>query len=133
MARPCPFPRHAGDPPADDLDYWRAVMSNPPEPLELPGPNGSAIPTNWRSARTTLQLPQATVDRVTTLAKDSGATPYMVLLAAFGALIHRYTHSDDFLVAAPVLNRTADLENVIGYYGNTVAMRLRPQRTPDLP
>ncbi len=29
----------------------------------------------------------------------------MVLLAAFGALIHRYTHSDDFLVAAPVLNR----------------------------
>ncbi len=113
---------------ADDLDYWRAVLADPPEPLELPGPNGSAIPTNWRSARTTLQLPEATVARVAALAKESGATPYMVLLAAFGVLIHRYTHSDDFLVAAPVLNRSAELENVIGYYGNTVALRLRPQR-----
>ena len=128
LGAPVPVPAPADGPADDDLDYWRTVMADPPEPLELPGPNGSAIPTNWRSARTTLQLPDATVDRVTALAKDSGATPYMVLLAAFGVLIHRYTHSDDFLVAAPVLNRTADLENVIGYYGNTVAMRLRPQR-----
>ena len=50
----------------------------------------------------------------------------MVLLAAFGALIHRYTHADDFLVATPVLNRGA-ARGRIGYYGNTVAMRLRPQ------
>ncbi|HEX9835175.1 MAG TPA: amino acid adenylation domain-containing protein, partial [Mycobacterium sp.] len=128
LGPPVPVPAHADGPAADDLEYWRTVMADPPEPLELPGPNGSAIPTNWRSARTTLQLPEATVDRVAALAKDAGATPYMVLLAAFGVLIHRYTHSDDFLVAAPVLNRTADLENVIGYYGNTVAIRLRPQR-----
>jgi mycobactin peptide synthetase MbtE len=128
LGAPVPVPVHADDPAADDLEYWRTVMADPPEPLELPGPNGSAIPTNWRSARTALQLPEATVDRVAALAKDAGATPYMVLLAALGVLIHRYTHSDDFLVAAPVLNRTADVENVIGYYGNTVAMRLRPQR-----
>ena len=50
----------------------------------------------------------------------------MVLLAAFGALVHRYTHADDFLVATPVLNRGAGVEDVIGYYGNTVALRLRP-------
>ena len=34
--------------------------------------------------------------------------------------------SDDFLVAAPVLNRDGQTEDTIGYYGNTVAMRLRP-------
>ncbi len=27
-----------------DLDYWRAVMADPPEPLELPGPAGTACP-----------------------------------------------------------------------------------------
>ncbi len=128
LAAPVPVPAPAADAADDDLDYWRTVMADPPEPLELPGPNGSAIPTNWRSQRTTLHLPDATVDRVAAVAKESGATPYMVLLAAFGVLIHRYTHSDDFLVAAPVLNRTAELEDVIGYYGNTVAFRLRPQR-----
>ncbi|OBH01999.1 non-ribosomal peptide synthetase [Mycobacterium sp. E136] len=117
-------PSHALGPVDEDLDYWRDVLADPPEPLELPGPNGSAVPTNWRSQRLTLQLPDATVDRVAALAKESGATPYMVLLAAFGVLLQRYTHADDFLVATPVLNRTADVEDVIGYYGNTVALRL---------
>lgn len=124
---PAPIPAHPAEPAAADLDYWRAVMADPPEPLELPGPNGSAVPTTWRSARTTLRLSGATADRVAALARESGATPYMVLLAAFSVLIHRYTHSDDFLVATPVLNRTADLESVIGYYGNTVALRMRPR------
>ena len=70
---------------------------------------------------------------MTALAQDTGATPYMVLLAAFGVLIHRYTHTDDFLVAAPVLNRDRRPDDVIGYYGNTVAMRLRPQTQSDIP
>ncbi|HEX2283281.1 MAG TPA: condensation domain-containing protein, partial [Mycobacterium sp.] len=108
-----------------DLDYWRVALAEPPEPLELPGPAGSTVPTNWRSQRSTLRLPGDTAERVTAMAKDSGCTPYMVMLAAFGALVHRYSHADDFLVATPVLNRAADHE--IGYYGNTVAMRMRPR------
>nr|WP_101947390.1 non-ribosomal peptide synthetase [Mycobacterium sp. 3519A] len=111
----------------DDIEYWRAVLANPPEPLELPGPNGSTVPTDWRSQRTTLRLPAGTVERAAALAREAGATPYMVLLAAFGALVHRYTHTDDFLVATPVLNRDAGVEDCIGYYGNTVALRLRPR------
>lgn len=102
-------------------------MADPPEPLELPGPAGTCVPTSWRAARATLRLPADTAARVATMAKNTGCTPYMVLLAAFGALVHRYTHSDDFLVAAPVLNRGAGTEDAIGYFGNTVAMRLRPQ------
>jgi mycobactin peptide synthetase MbtE len=111
----------------EDLAYWRTVLADPPEPLELPGPGGSVVPSTWRSRRATIRLQQATVDRAAALARDSGATPYMVLLAAFSALIHRYTHTSDFLVAAPVLNRDAGTEDAIGYYGNTVAMRLRPR------
>lgn len=122
---PCPA---AGPRDADaDLAYWRAVMANPPEPLELPGPAGSAVPTGWRSARTGVRLPDDTARRIVDLARQTGATPYAVLLAVFGALIHRYTHADDFLVATPVLNRGVGTEGRIGYYGNTVAMRLRPQ------
>lgn len=108
----------------EDLAYWREVMANPPEPLELPGPNGSVVPTGFRAQRSTVRLSAETVEKVTVLARETGATPYMVLLAAFGALIRRYTHIDDFLVATPVLNR--DTEDTIGYYGNTVAMRMRP-------
>jgi mycobactin peptide synthetase MbtE len=111
---------------ADDLAYWRRVMADPPEPLELPGPAGSAVPTNWRSAQTSVALGAEVTRRVVDLARETGSTPYAVLLAVFGALIHRYTHADDFLVATPVLNRGAGTDGRIGYYGNTVAMRLRP-------
>ncbi len=122
-------PSAAGWPDAEyeDLAYWRSALADPPEPLELPGPNGSAVPTNWRSQRTTLRLSDQTIERTAALAREMGATPYMVLLAAFGVLVHRYTHADDFLVATPVLNRGAGVEDCIGYYGNTVALRLRPQ------
>jgi mycobactin peptide synthetase MbtE len=111
----------------EDVTYWRSVLANPPEPLELPGPNGSLVPTNWRAQRATLRLSRETLSRASGLGRDAGATPYMVLLAAFGALVHRYTNADDFLVATPVLNRGAGVDDRIGYYGNTVALRLRPR------
>ncbi|WP_243858727.1 non-ribosomal peptide synthetase [Mycobacterium sp. DL440] len=110
-----------------DLAYWREALADPPEPLELPGPAGSVVPSGFRSQRSAVRLSAQTVHQVSALARETGATPYMVLLAAFGALVYRYTHTDDFLVATPVLNR--DTDETIGYYGNTVAMRLRPQGT----
>ena len=102
-------------------------MTDLPEPLELPGPNGSVVPTTWRAQRATARLSAETVDRAAALARETGATPYMVLMAAFGALVHRYTHACDFLVATPVLNRGAGTEDAIGYYGNTLVMRMQPQ------
>ncbi|MGP4055773.1 amino acid adenylation domain-containing protein [Mycobacterium sp. 4D054] len=126
--RPAPraVPTAAGSD-EEDVAYWRTVMADPPEPLELPGPTGSAVPTSWRSQRTALRLDGETSARVTALADEVGATPYAVLLAVFGVLIHRYSHVDDFLVATPVLNRDGNPDDVIGYFGNTVAMRLRPR------
>lgn len=125
-----PAPRPSAAPPTsdeEDVAYWRTVMADPPEPLELPGPNGSAIPTSWRSQRTATHLGPEIAQRVIAAADHAGATPYAVMLAVFGVLVQRYSHVDDFLVATPVLNRTADAEDVIGYFGNTVAMRLRPK------
>ncbi|KLO44599.1 peptide synthetase [Mycobacterium nebraskense] len=119
-------PDDAADP-AADAEYWRPLMANLPEPLELPGPNGSVVPSTWRAQRATTRLSAGTVDRAATLARETGATPYMVLMAAFAALVHRYTQSTDFLIAAPVLNRGIGTESAIGYYGNTVVIRLRPE------
>ena len=124
-ALPPAVPPVPADPEAD-LAYWRGVLADPPEPLELPGPNGSAVPTGRRAARAVTTLDAATARRIAELARETGATPYAALLAAFGALILRYTQTDDFLVAAPVLNRGADAAGRIGYCGNTVALRLRP-------
>jgi mycobactin peptide synthetase MbtE len=111
----------------EDLAYWRPLMVDLPELLELPGPNGSVVSSTWRSQRVSVRLSEEAVDRATALADESGATLYIVLLTAFSALVHRYTHATDFLIAAPIMNRRAGTENAIGYYGNTVVVRTRPQ------
>lgn len=111
----------------EDLAYWRTMMVDLPEPLELPGANGSVVPSTWRAQRVTARLSADTIERATALADDSDATPYQVLLAAFSALIHRYTHVTDFLIAVPTPNRGAGTGSRIGHYGNTIVVRAQPQ------
>jgi mycobactin peptide synthetase MbtE len=89
-------PNKASDPlrsSDEDQAYWRSLMTDLPEPLELPGPNGSVVPSTWRAQRATARLSAETIERAAALARETGATPYMVLMAAFGALVHRYTHA----------------------------------------
>ena len=117
-----------------DLAYWRTVMTDPPEPLELPGPTGSAVPDQLAlAAHRRCACPPTPPQRVSRLARDTGATPYAVLLAVFGALLHRYTHSRRLPGGDPGAQPRRRHRRRIGYYGNTVAMRLRPQSVDDVP
>lgn len=110
-----------------DVDYWRQELANPAEPLELPGPNGSVVPTDWKAARCTARLSASVMDDIERLAHDADTTPYAVLLAAYSALLHRYTHAEDFIVAAPAPVRDAGVQGRIGHFGNFLALRMRPR------
>ena len=73
--------------PAEDhteaLEYWRSVLADPPEPLELPGAHGSLVPTGHRSQRVTRRIDAATVARIGELARQTAATPYTVLPVSY--------------------------------------------------
>lgn len=106
-----------------DLDYWREALRPLPEPLDLPGGEIDAAASRQADRRTAV-LPPELVERVGAFARDRGATPFMVLLAGFAALVHRYTGAADFLVSVPVTVRggTASRQ-LIGYFGNTLLLR----------
>ncbi|MGI5154377.1 amino acid adenylation domain-containing protein [Microbispora sp. CA-102843] len=54
----------------------------------------------------------------------AGATPYMVVLAAFQALLGRYSGQTDFAVGSPIAGRgLPELDGVVGMFVNTLAMR----------
>jgi acyl carrier protein len=62
------------------------------------------------------------------LAKEIGATLYMNLLAVFNVLLHKYSGQDDIIVGSGTAGRPhVDLENVIGMFVNTLAIRNYPQ------
>ncbi|MEV6323070.1 amino acid adenylation domain-containing protein [Nocardia sp. NPDC051787] len=118
------------EPAESDLDYWRTVLRPVPEPLELPGP--TVVAPSKQADRCALGLSGDLFDRVERFAREHAATPFMVLLAGFGAVVQRYTAASDFLVSVPVTDRrTAAAARLIGYFGNTLLIRqtVRPGDT----
>ncbi|EUA93767.1 hxxPF-repeated domain protein, partial [Mycobacterium ulcerans str. Harvey] len=65
-----------------------------PEPPELPGVSG-ANPCR-RAQRRVRPLPAGLFSRVEEFARKCSASPFMVLLAAYGVLVRRYTGASDF-------------------------------------
>ncbi|MCK4261003.1 MAG: amino acid adenylation domain-containing protein, partial [Halanaerobiales bacterium] len=62
------------------------------------------------------------------LVKETGSTLYMVLLAAYNALLSKYTGQEDIIVGSPIAGRShADLQNIIGVFINMLPMRNYPE------
>ncbi|WP_280414145.1 non-ribosomal peptide synthetase [Nocardia carnea] len=127
---PVPAPtaeRTAGDTaPPGGPQYWRQALTPLPEALELPGRPVSREDGPVAVETTSRPLPAHLLDSARKAATESGTGENTVLLAAFAALVHRYTGAGDFLVAIPADTRGPQAAGVIGYFGNTVLIRATP-------
>jgi len=66
--------------------------------------------------------------KLISLAVETGATLYMILLTGFYILLFKYTRQEDIVVGSPVTGRQhADLQNIIGMFINMLALRNRPE------
>ena len=109
------------------IAFWRRHLAGAPERLELPTDRPRPPARTYRGARITLTLPKELPGAVDALTQATGASLFMILMAAYAALLHRYTHQEDLVVGFPVAGRpTAGLESLIGFFVNTVALRVRP-------
>ncbi|RNB58979.1 amino acid adenylation domain-containing protein [Brevibacillus gelatini] len=67
------------------------------------------------------------LERLQQVAQETGTTLYMVLLAAYNVLLSKYTGQEDIIVGTPVAGRShADVENIMGIFVNTLALRNQP-------
>ena len=104
--------------------YWRERLSPPPPVLELPTDRPRPAIQTFDGAVETLMIPPALVESLQRLGHEHGVTLFMTLLAAFDALLHRYTGVDDIAVGTPIANRTnVETEGVIGLFANTLVLR----------
>ncbi len=113
------------EPTGADIDYWRRALQSLPEAPQLPGP--AALHPSRQARRRTHPVPAELLGRVEEFARQRSATPFMVLLAAFGTLMRRYSNVSDLLVSVPVTDRKPAAENALGYFGNTLLLRLTPK------
>ncbi|MEU8379423.1 amino acid adenylation domain-containing protein [Streptosporangium sp. NPDC048865] len=107
----------------ESLSYWRSRLAGV-VPLELPVDGRRRGEQTFAGASHVFNLGQGLVAGLTSLARGSGTTLYMVLLAAYQVLLGRYARQDDFAVGSPVGGRPRrELEGVIGMFVNVLAMR----------
>jgi aspartate racemase len=107
------------------LDRWVARMAAPRAELRLPSDRARAAPPPRPGASASIVLSPELTGAVKALCASERATPYMVLLAAFLAVLHRHSGQDDLIVGSPVANRNrAGLESMVGLLANTLPLRV---------
>src|SRR4029079_7998443 len=105
------------------LAYWRERLAAPPV-LELPTDSRRPTMQSFEGAREIMVLPAPLVAQLRELGMDHGATLYMVLLAAYQTVLHRYSGQDDIITGSPTAGRSrSEVEGLIGYFANILAMR----------
>lgn len=113
-----------GDALSTQLAYWRRQLADLP-PLPLPVDHDRPGAVSFRGARHFFRLPDGLRNPLLELGRQQSATLFMVLLAAFQTLLHRYTGQDDIFVGSPIANRTrAETEGLIGFFVNTLVLRV---------
>jgi amino acid adenylation domain-containing protein len=106
------------------LDYWRRQLAGAPALLRLPTDRPRPPVQSSRGARYHFRLSRELLDRLSGVSRVEGVTLFMLLLSALDVLLWRYTGESDIVVGTPVANRTrSELERVIGFFVNTLALR----------
>ncbi|WP_224247833.1 non-ribosomal peptide synthetase/type I polyketide synthase [Hyalangium gracile] len=109
---------------AEQLSWWKQQLAGVPPVLELPSDRPRPPVQDFRGAVVPFRVDRQTTAALRALATQERVTPTMVLLAAFQALLHRYTGQEEFIVGMPHANRDrSEMAEVVGFFVNTLAMR----------
>ena len=107
-----------------NLDYWVKRLSGASALTELPTDRPHPERPSYRGARMTASLPGELRAALHKTALASGATLYMVLVAALQVLLHRHSQQEDVLIGSPLANRmNQKFENTVGCLINNVVLR----------
>jgi len=109
----------------DDLDYWVGQLSGAVGTLNLPLDHPRPQRPNGRGDALVELWPPELVADVEAFRRRHGMTAFMVLLAAFDALLIVRCGQQDVTVGVPVANRTrVDSESVVGFFVNMLPVRV---------
>lgn len=106
------------------LAYWQKQLEGPLPVLQLAADRPRPAAQSFEGAALSLALPLSLMNAIQVLSQREGTTPFMTCLAAFKALLYRYTGQEDILIGSPIANRThTEIEPLIGLFINTLVLR----------
>ncbi|MEC6746890.1 MULTISPECIES: condensation domain-containing protein, partial [Pseudomonas] len=106
------------------LHYWLKQLSGEHSVITLPTDHARPPEQSFRGDHLALTLDQPLALSLKKLAQQRGITPFMLLMASFQMLLHRYNGQRDIRVGVPVANRNRmETERLIGFFVNTLVLK----------
>ncbi len=110
-------------------EYWIKRFSDEIPVLNMPTDYERPVIQNFEGNSLSFKVNEETTEKLRKLAKEIGSTMYMVLLSAFNILLSKYSGQEDIIIGTPIAGRPhAELENIMGMFVNTLALRNKPER-----
>ncbi|MFF2148216.1 amino acid adenylation domain-containing protein [Kitasatospora sp. NPDC058190] len=109
---------------AEPLAYWRERLDGAPHVLELATDRPRPAVPSHRGGRVHFTLDATTTEAVEQAARTARATPFMVTLAAWQAVLMRHSGQQDVVVGVPTAGRDRpELAGLVGMFVNSLVMR----------
>ncbi len=107
-----------------EREYWRKILSGSIPVLDLPSDRVRPPIKTYQGKYIFSEIDASLSKKLVAFGKVNNVSPFMVLLTAVNILLHKYTSDEEIIVGSPVAGRShQELENQIGVYLNTVALR----------
>src|SRR6266536_3814225 len=105
------------------ISYWREHLKGAPPLLQLPSDRPRPEIRKFDGAYEPIPLRNDAAESVKTFSQGEGVTPFMTLLAAFKALLARYSGQEHIVLGTDIANRTtAETERLIGFFINLLPL-----------
>ncbi|MBC2878653.1 non-ribosomal peptide synthetase, partial [Streptomyces sp. TYQ1024] len=109
---------------APQLDYWKGTLAGLPERMELPTDRPYPAVASYRGGSFTFQWDTDLHHGLARLAREAGASVFMVVHAALAALLARSGAGEDIAIGSPIAGRTDEaLDDLVGFFVNTLVLR----------
>jgi non-ribosomal peptide synthetase component F len=106
------------------IDYWTEQLAGAPPVLTLPTDRPRPPVASHRGATVQVPVPRPLAASIRRLSQEVDATLFMTLAAAVAVVLARHSGQRDVVIGAATGQRPrAELEDLIGLFVNTVALR----------
>jgi amino acid adenylation domain-containing protein/FkbH-like protein/thioester reductase-like protein len=117
--------------PTEHLSFWLEHLKGAPALIELPSDRPRPAVQTYRGETAWVELGPELTAEIRSLARRSNMTTAMTLFTAWSILLSRLSGQQDIVIGMPAANRPrTELENIVGFFVNTVAVRVRLDDDP---